>query len=190
LLQPPARARRARRVSELQGTLGLPMPPAASKPFTTVLKPVQGVTPAPMGMRVQSLLVDSIVVAVLSIAFFSAALVALRVADKHFPLADCALMPPYLLALAPLVLSLGYKAIWAICENATVGLQQFGLDVRCVDGSRPTIGQRLIRPFAGWMKVASVVGLIWPLVTQEKYSMQDVISQTVVTYRPGYGPED
>jgi hypothetical protein len=53
-----------------------------------------------------------------------------------------------------------------------------------MDGHRPTIGQRMVRVFAGWLTVGGMVGALWAVVSQERYSMQDMISQTFLTSRP------
>ena len=55
-----------------------------------------------------------------------------------------------------------------------------------MDGRRPTIGQRIVRALAGWLTIGGLVGAFWTVLNQEGYSMQDMISQTFLTLRPGY----
>jgi uncharacterized RDD family membrane protein YckC len=185
------KARPRRRTSELQtGFAFPPPPPAAHQPFVNVLKPVQGIITAPLALRWWSLVVDAAIVLMLGVTALAGAALAFRIFHQSLSWDELSQIPWYIPALVPVMLSLGYKAIWAVGESATIGLQRYGLEVRCIDGSRPTLGQRMIRPFAGWIKVASVVGMLWPIVTQERYSMQDLVSQTVVTYCPGCEPDE
>lgn len=179
-----------RKSDDTQAGFAFPPPPAAHRPFHNLLTPVGDVVSAPIVLRWWSLVIDAAVVAMLSVTAIAGMALGCRIFHDTLAWDDITAMPMWMLALLPVVISLGYKAIWAVCESPTIGLQHFGLDVRAIDGSRPTVGQRLIRPFAGWIKFASVVGMLWPIVTQERYSMQDLVSQTVVTYRPGYGPDD
>ena len=135
-------------------------------------------------MRFYSLLIDALVVAVLSIMFAAAVFVAFRASGETLSLRDLFALPWYLPAAVPVALSLGYKALWAVFEHPTIGLQSFGLDVISMDGHRPTVGQRMVRVFAGWLTVGGMVGALWAVVSQERYSMQDMISQTFLTERP------
>ena len=158
--------------------------PPARRPFSNELKPVHGLSAAPLRVRFYSLLIDALVVAVLSIMFATAVFVALRASGEKLSLGDLAAVPWFLPAAIPVVLSLGYKALWAVFEHPTIGLQSFGLDIISMDGHRPTIGQRMVRVFAGWLTVGGMVGALWAVVSQERYSMQDMISQTFLTSRP------
>jgi uncharacterized RDD family membrane protein YckC len=158
--------------------------PPARRPFSNELKPVHGLSAAPLRVRFYSLLIDALVVAVLSIMFAAAVFVAFRASGEKLSLGDLAAVPWFLPAAIPVALSLGYKALWAVFEHPTIGLQSFGLDVISMDGHRPTIGQRMVRVFAGWLTVGGMVGALWAVVSQERYSMQDMISQTFLTSRP------
>lgn len=158
--------------------------PPAHRPFTNELKPVNGLSAAPLSVRFYSLLIDALVVGVLSIMFGVAVFVSFRASGENLTMGDLYAMPWYLLATIPIVLSLGYKALWAVFEHPTIGLQSFGLDVISMDGHRPTIGQRMVRVFAGWLTIGGMVGALWAVVSQERYSMQDMISQTFLTTRP------
>ena len=157
--------------------------PPAHRPFSNELKPVTGLSAAPLPVRLYSLLIDALVVLVLSIMFVAAVFVAFRASGESLTLGDLYAMPWYLPAAIPVALSLGYKALWAVFEHPTIGLQSFGLDVISMDGHRPTIGQRMVRVFAGWLTVGGIVGALWAVVSQERYSMQDMISQTFLTFR-------
>jgi uncharacterized RDD family membrane protein YckC len=163
--------------------------PQSHKPFSKVLQPAKGLSAAPLRLRFYSLFVDSIVVGVLSLMFAAAVFVAFRASGESFSWADLQTVPWYLLAAAPVALSLCYKALWAVFEQPTVGLQCFCLDIVSMDGHRPTIGQRIVRVLAGWLTVGGLVGALWTIVNQERYSMQDMISQTFITLRPGYDPD-
>jgi len=158
--------------------------PPAHRPFTNELKPVNGLSAAPLSVRFYSLLIDALVVGVLSIMFGVAVFVSFRASGENLTMGDLYAMPWYLLATIPIMLSLGYKALWAVFEHPTIGLQSFGLDVISMDGHRPTIGQRMVRVFAGWLTIGGMVGALWAVVSQERYSMQDMISQTFLTTRP------
>jgi uncharacterized RDD family membrane protein YckC len=155
--------------------------PPAHRPFSNELKPVHGLSAAPLRVRFYSLLIDALVVAVLSIMFAAAVFVAFSASGEKLTLSDLFAMPWYLPAAIPVVLSIGYKALWAVFEHPTIGLQSFGLDVISMDGHRPTVGQRMVRVFAGWLTVGGIVGALWAVVSQERYSMQDLISQTFLT---------
>jgi uncharacterized RDD family membrane protein YckC len=157
--------------------------PPTHRPFSNELKPLHGLSAAPLRVRFYSLLIDALVVAVLSIMFAGAVFVALRASGERLSLAELSAVPWLLLAAIPVALSLGYKALWAVFEHPTIGLQSFGLDVISMDGHRPTIGQRMVRVFAGWLTVGGMVGALWAVVSQERYSMQDMISQTFLTSR-------
>ena len=158
--------------------------PPTHRPFSNELKPMNGLSAAPLRVRFYSLLIDALVVAVLSIMFAVAVFVAFRASGEKLSLGDLAAVPWFLPAAIPVALSLGYKALWAVFEHPTIGLQSFGLDVISMDGHRPTIGQRMVRVFAGWLTVGGIVGALWAVVSQERYSMQDMISQTFLTFRP------
>jgi uncharacterized RDD family membrane protein YckC len=158
--------------------------PPAHRPFSNELKPVNGLSAAPLSVRFYSLLIDALVVLVLSIMFAAAVFVAFRASGESLTMEDLFAMPWYLPAAIPVALSLGYKALWAVFEHPTIGLQSFGLDVISMDGHRPTIGQRMVRVFAGWLTIGGMVGALWAVVSQERYSMQDMISQTFLTARP------
>ncbi len=160
--------------------------PQSHKPFSKVLQPAKGLSAAPLRLRCLSLLVDSIVVFLLSLMFAAAVFVAFRASGESFSWNDLQALPWYLLAAAPVALSLCYKALWAVFEHPTVGLQCFCLDIVSMDGRRPTIGQRIVRALAGWLTIGGLVGALWTIVNQERYSMQDMISQTFITLRPGY----
>jgi len=170
---------------ELQAAFDFDLP-QSHNPFSKVLQPAKGLSAAPMRLRLYSLLVDSMIVAVLSLMFAAAVFVAFRASRESFTLDDLRAVPWYLLAAAPVALSLCYKALWAVFEQPTVGLQCFGLDIVSMDGRRPTIGQRIVRALAGWLTIGGLVGAFWTIVNQERYSMQDMISQTFLTFRPGY----
>lgn len=158
--------------------------PPTRRPFSNELKPVHGLSAAPLSVRFYSLLIDALVVAVLSIMFAAAVFVAFRASGETISLGDVFAIPWYLPAAIPVALSVAYKALWAVFEHPTIGLQSFGLDVISMDGHRPTIGQRMVRVFAGWLTVGGMVGALWAVVSQERYSMQDMISQTFLTARP------
>jgi uncharacterized RDD family membrane protein YckC len=145
---------------------------------------MNGLSAAPLRVRFYSLLIDALVVVVLSIMFAAAVFVAFRASGEKLSLGDFSAVPWFLPAAIPVALSLGYKALWAVFEHPTIGLQSFGLDVISMDGHRPTIGQRMVRVFAGWLTVGGMVGALWAVVSQERYSMQDMISQTFLTSRP------
>lgn len=155
--------------------------PPARRPFSSELKPVNGLSAAPLRMRFYSLLIDALVVVVLSIMFTAAVFVSFRASGEALSLGDLFAMPWYLPAAIRVALSLGYKALWAVFEHPTIGLQSFGLDIISMDGHRPTIGQRMVRVFAGWLTVGGMVGALWAVVSQDRYSMQDMISQTFLT---------
>lgn len=157
--------------------------PPTHRPFSNELTPVYGLYAAPLRVRFYSLLIDALVVAVLSIMFAVAVFVAFRASGEKMNPNDLLAVPWYLLAAIPVALSLGYKALWAVFEHPTIGLQSFGLDVISMDGHRPTIGQRMVRVFAGWLTIGGMVGALWAVVSQERYSMQDMISQTFLTTR-------
>lgn len=157
--------------------------PPARRPFRNELKPVNGLSAAPLSVRFYSLLIDALVVLVLSITFAAAVFVAFRASGERLNTGDLFAVPWYLPVAIPVVLSLGYKALWAVFEHPTIGLQSFGLDVISMDGHRPTVGQRMVRVFAGWLTVGGIVGALWAVVSQERYSMQDMISQTFLTFR-------
>lgn len=157
--------------------------PPTHRPFSNELTPVYGLSAAPLRVRFYSLLIDALVVAVLSIMFAVAVFVAFRASGEKMNSSDLLVVPWYLLAAIPVALSLGYKALWAVFEHPTIGLQSFGLDVISMDGHRPTIGQRMVRVFAGWLTIGGMVGALWAVVSQERYSMQDMISQTFLTSR-------
>jgi uncharacterized RDD family membrane protein YckC len=157
--------------------------PPTHRPFSNELKPVNGLSAAPLSVRFYSLLIDALVVLVLSIMFAAAVFVAFRASGESLTMGDLFAMPWYLPAAIPVALSLGYKALWAVFEHPTIGLQSFGLDVISMDGHRPTIGQRMVRVFAGWLTIGGMVGALWAVVSQERYSMQDMISQTFLTSR-------
>ena len=158
--------------------------PPTHRPFSNELKPVYGLSAAPLRVRFYSLLIDALVVAVLSIMFTVAVFVAFRASGDRLSASDLLAIPWYLPAAIPIVLSIGYKALWAVFEHPTLGLQSFGLDIISMDGHRPTTGQRMVRVFAGWLTVGGMVGALWAVVSQERYSMQDMISQTFLTSRP------
>ena len=158
--------------------------PPTHRPFSNELKPVYGLSAAPLRVRFYSLLIDALVVAVLSIMFAVAVFVSFRASGERLSAGDLLGVPWYFLAAVPVALSLGYKALWAVFEHPTIGLQSFGLDVISMDGHRPTIGQRMVRVFAGWLTVGGMVGALWAVVSQERYSMQDMISQTFLTSLP------
>ncbi len=168
-----------RRASSAQSAFEFP--PPAHRPFSSELKPVNGLAAAPLRVRFYSLLIDALVVAVLSIMFTAAVFVSFRASGEALSLGDLFAMPWYLPAAIPVALSLGYKALWAVFEHPTIGLQSFGLDIISMDGHRPTIGQRMVRVFAGWLTVGGMVGALWAVVSQDRYSMQDMISQTFLT---------
>ena len=170
---------------EMQSTFDFGLP-QSHNPFSKVLQPAKDLSAAPLRLRFFSLLVDSIVVAVLSLMFAVAAFVAFRASGESFSWDDLQAVPWYLLAAAPVALSLCYKALWAVFEQPTFGLQCFDLDIVSMDGRRPTIGQRIVRALAGWLTIGGLVGALWTIVNQEHYSMQDMISQTFVAFRPGY----
>jgi uncharacterized RDD family membrane protein YckC len=134
-------------------------------------------------VRFYSLLIDALIVAVLSIMFAAAVFVAFSASGEKLTLRDLFALPWYLPAAIPVLLSVGYKALWAVFEHPTIGLQSFGLDVISMDGHRPTVSQRMVRVFAGWLTVGGMVGALWAVVSQERYSMQDMISQTFLTLR-------
>jgi uncharacterized RDD family membrane protein YckC len=179
------RAPRRPAADESQSAFDFGMP-QSHKPFSKVLQPAKGLSAAPIRLRLYSLLVDSIIVGVLSLMFAAAVFVAFRASRESFTWDDLQAVPWYLLVAAPVALSLCYKALWAVFEQPTVGLQCYGLDIVSMDGRRPTIGQRIVRALAGWLTVGGLVGALWTLVNQEGYSMQDMISQTFLTLRPGY----
>lgn len=158
--------------------------PPTHRPFSNELKPVNGLAAAPLSVRFYSLLIDALVVVVLYIMFAAAVFVAFRASGESLSFGDLFAMPWYLPAAIPVALSLAYKALWAVFEHPTIGLQSFGLDVISMDGHRPTIGQRMVRVFAGWLTIGGMVGALWAVVSQERYSMQDMISQTFLTSRP------
>jgi uncharacterized RDD family membrane protein YckC len=158
--------------------------PRSHKPFSKVLQPAKGLSAAPLRLRFSSLLVDSMIVAVLSLMFAGAAFVALRASRESFTLDDLRAVPWYLWAATPIALSLCYKALWAVFEQPTVGLQCFRLDIVSMDGRRPTIGQRIVRALAGWLTIGGLVGAFWTILNQERYSMQDMISQTFIASQP------
>lgn len=168
-----------RRSSSSQSAFDFPPPPR--RPFSSELKPANGLSAAPLRERFYSLLIDALVVVVLSIMFTAAVFVSFRASGEGLSMGDLFAMPWYLPVVIPVTLSLGYKALWAIFEHPTIGLQSFGLDVISMDGHRPTIGQRMVRVFAGWLTVGGMVGALWAVVSQERYSMQDMISQTFLT---------
>lgn len=169
-----------RRSSASQSAFAFP-PPPTNRPFSNELKPVNGLSAAPLRVRFYSLLIDALVVAVLSVMFAAAVFVSFRASGEPVTPGELQAMPVYLLALIPVCLSLGYKALWAVFEHPTIGLQSFGLDVISMDGHRPTIGQRMVRVLAGWLTIGGMVGALWAVVNQERYSMQDMISQTFLT---------
>jgi uncharacterized RDD family membrane protein YckC len=179
-----ARAKSATRRRSSSSQSEFDFEPPTHRPFSNELKPVFGLSAAPLRVRFYSLLIDALVVAVLSIMFAVAVFVAFRASGEKLSFGDLFAVPWYLPAAIPVVLSLGYKALWAVFEHPTIGLQSFGLDVISMDGHRPTIGQRLVRVFAGWLTVGGMVGALWAVVSQERYSMQDMISQTFLTSRP------
>lgn len=181
-LYAPSKAAPRRRASTSQSEFNFG--PPARRPFSNELKPLQGLSAAPLSVRFYSLLIDALVVAVLSIMFAAAVFVAFRASGETLSLRDLFALPWYLPAAVPVALSLGYKALWAVFEHPTIGLQSFGLDVISMDGHRPTVGQRMVRVFAGWLTVGGMVGALWAVVSQERYSMQDMISQTFLTERP------
>jgi uncharacterized RDD family membrane protein YckC len=158
--------------------------PQSRHPFSNELKPVHGLSAAPLRVRFYSLLIDALIVAVLSIMFAAAVFVAFSASGEKLSLRDLFAVPWYLPAAIPVVLSIGYKALWAVFEHPTIGLQSFGLDVISMDGHRPTVGQRMVRVFASWLTVGGMVGALWAVVNQERYSMQDMISQTFLTFHP------
>jgi uncharacterized RDD family membrane protein YckC len=157
--------------------------PQTHRPFSNELKPVHGLSAAPLRVRFYSLLIDALIVAVLSIMFAAAVFVAFSASGEKLTLRDLFALPWYLPAAIPVLLSIGYKALWAVFEHPTIGLQSFGLDVISMDGHRPTVSQRMVRVFAGWLTVGGMVGALWAVVSQERYSMQDMISQTFLTLR-------
>jgi len=158
--------------------------PPTHRPFSNELKPMNGLSAAPLLIRFYSLLIDALVVAVLSIMFALAVFVAFRASGDRLSVGDLLALPWYLPVAIPIVLSIAYKALWAVFEHPTIGLQSFGLDVISMDGHRPTTAQRMVRVFAGWLTVGGMVGALWAVVSQERYSMQDMISQTFLTSRP------
>ncbi len=160
--------------------------PRSHKPFSKVLQPAKGLSPAPLRLRLFSLLVDSVIVGLLSLMFAAAVFVAFRASRESFTLDDLRAIPWYLLVAAPVALSLCYKALWAVFEQPTLGLQCYALDIVSMDGRRPTIGQRIVRALAGWLTVGGLVGALWTLVNQDRYSMQDMISQTFLALQPDY----
>lgn len=182
----PAR-RPSRRVApdESQSAFDFDLP-RSHKPFSKVLQPAKGLSAAPLRLRFFSLVVDSIIVAVLSLMFAAAVFVAFRASRESFTFDDLRAVPWYLWVAAPVALSLCYKALWAVFEQPTLGLQCFGLDIVSMDGRRPTIGQRLARVIAGWLTVGGLFGALWTLVNQDRYSMQDMISQTFLALQPDY----
>ena len=171
-----------RRASSSQSEFNFDAP--TRRPFSNELKPVHGLSAAPLRVRFYSLLIDALVVMVFSIMFAAAVFVAFRASGESLGFSDLRAMPWYLPVAIPVALSLGYKALWAIFEHPTIGLQSFGLDVISMDGHRPTVGQRMVRVFAGWLTVGGMVGALWAVVSQERYSMQDMISQTFLTVLP------
>ena len=178
-LYAPAKTGPRGRTSPLQAKFNFP--PPAHRPFSAELKPVNGLSAAPLRVRFYSLLIDALVVLVLAIMFVAAVFVSFRASGATMTIGDFWAMPLYLLALIPVALSLAYKALWAVFEHPTIGLQSFGLDLISMDGHRPTMGQRMVRVFAGWLTVGGMIGALWAVVSQERYSMQDMISQTFLT---------
>jgi len=174
----PRRGRRSSSQSEFD------FAPPPHRPFSDELKPAHGLSAAPLRIRFYSLLIDALIVAVLSIMFAAAVFVAFSASGEKLSIRDLVTVPWYLTAAIPIVLSIGYKALWAVFEHPTIGLQSFGLDVISMDGQPPTVGQRMVRVFAGWLTVGGMVGALWAVVSQERYSMQDMISQTFLTSRP------
>jgi uncharacterized RDD family membrane protein YckC len=171
-----------RRPTAGQSSFDFPTPPPPPRrPFTNELKPVNWLPAAPLKVRFYSLLIDALVVLVLSIMFGAAVFVSFRASGETLTFGDLTGMPLYLPVLIPVALSLGYKALWAVFEHPTIGLQSFGLDVISMDGHRPTVGQRMVRVFAGWLTIGGMIGALWAVVNQERYSMQDMISQTFLT---------
>ena len=158
--------------------------PPTHRPFANELKPMQGIPAAPLMVRFYSLLIDALVVGVFSLMFALAVFVAFRASGDRLSTGELLGMPWYLPAIVPVLLSIAYKALWAVFEHPTIGLQCFQLDVISMDGHRPTRAQRMVRVFAGWLTIGGIIGALWAVVSQERYSMQDMISQTFLTVRP------
>jgi uncharacterized RDD family membrane protein YckC len=85
----------------------------------------------------------------------------------------------HILVLIPILVALLYKFLWAIFRKPTIGLQAAGLELRSFDDLPPSFLQFIVRVFAGWLGLGCCgLGLIYALVSQERLSMHDHISQT------------
>jgi uncharacterized RDD family membrane protein YckC len=157
--------------------------PVTHRPFANVLNPAKDLIAAPLRLRAYSLLADACVVLLLVTIFSASVFVSFRASQRVLGMAELSATPLLLLALIPVLLSAAYTALWAVFEMPTVGQAAFRLGIVSLDGHRPTVGQRLMRVFAGWLAAGSLVGPLWTLVNQERFSIADLVSQTCVILR-------
>ncbi len=153
-----------------------PTPPA--RPLTRQLSRRTDFPVAPLQLRAMAALFD----AGLVLGLLGVFLLTVRLGLGFLPL-----QTPFLFCYGGAVLAFAatYKLLFCMFGQVTFGLQGAHLYVVSFDGLRPTVSQRFMRMFSGWLSLTSAgMGVLWAVADQESLSWHDHISQTFLTHLP------
>jgi uncharacterized RDD family membrane protein YckC len=90
---------------------------------------------------------------------------------------------PYYAAAVGLI-TVMYRLLWCIGNCDTAGLQWAGLQLLTFNGQMPSRNERVRRLAGGLVStIALGIGLLWPLVDEERLTWHDYMSNTFPTPR-------
>jgi len=174
----PGRSAPRRKVTTIQSAFEFDAPQPPGRPLTRQLDRRTDFPVAPLRLRAMAAIFD----AGLVMGFVSLFLLTVRLTLGFLPL-----QTPFLFCYAGAALAIAgtYKLLWCMFGQVTLGILGAHLNVVSFDGQRPTVAQRFMRMFAGWLSLLSAgMGVLWALADQEKLAWHDHISQTFLTHQP------
>lgn len=166
-----------RRTNASQTAFEFDAPAGPSRPLSREITRRTDYPVAPLQLRAMAALFDLGMV----VGFTAVFLVTVRLFLGVLPLSQ-----PFLLSYAAgaIMIAFVYKLLWCMFGQVTLGLQGARLGVVSFDGMRPTVSQRFLRMFSGWLSFASAgMGVLWAVTDLERLSWHDHISQTFLTHR-------
>lgn len=184
--QPPVRPRnghpaRPRKRAEGQTAFDFETPAPPARPFSREMDRRSDYPVAPLALRAMASLFD----AGLVLGMVGLFLLTVRLSLGFVPTGTVFY---FCYGFATVLIAGVYKLLFCMFGQVTLGLQGAHLQVVSFDGHRPTVSQRFVRLFSGWISLASLgMGVLWSLADRERLSWHDHISQTFLTH---YDPEE
>ncbi|QOY90241.1 RDD family protein [Paludibaculum fermentans] len=170
----------ARKQSAGQTAFDFESPAPPSKPFSREMNRRTDYPVAPVSLRGMAALFD----AGLVLGMMGLFLLTVRLSLGMIPTGTAFY---FCYGFATILIAGVYKLLFCMFGQVTLGLQGAHLQVVSFDGHRPTVTQRFVRMFSGWISLASVgMGVLWSLADRESLTWHDHISQTFLTH---YDPE-